>query len=426
MRSILGPFSVFSCMNMFKVPGQTHRGRTVQHLKQVESGLLIPCRGQRTTVDMHCRMLFCLAMVVVLWMGCGPKPIYLEGLIDSPEHHVSNGFSLIKKERLEDAKREFEYALKMNPEHSAGHLGMGLVYGLVGDYGTAFKYLEKSKEYARKREEEAQVYVGYMRVHMMRKGQQWLEEVERFFSLAKGAATELAEAYYHMGVAYKQGHRLAEARQAFKQVLQIEKAYVRQALHQLAMVERIENARIETVVGKRIASLDRITRADVAAIMIHELHVDELSRMGLLKRAGPTFLERDASPGERPRDIEGHPYRKEIGEVLNAAIQGLKPSAKGLFSPDEFVTRANFAVMIADLITRLKKDSSEAVSHKGREGAPFMDVKSDAPYFEAVAICRAGGGIMDGRDDRFEPMAAISGADALLSVRRLKDRFGLP
>jgi hypothetical protein len=70
----------------------------------------------------------------VLWTGCGPRISGdHDGIIDTTEHRLYNGFMFIKMERPDDAQREFERALILNARSSAAHRGMGIVYAMKGN-----------------------------------------------------------------------------------------------------------------------------------------------------------------------------------------------------------------------------------------------------------------------------------------------------
>ena len=65
--------------------------------------------------------------------GCGPRSgLYPESTLGTPEHHVFNGFALLRMERPEDAQREFEQALRLDPKCSGAYRGIGWIEGQRG------------------------------------------------------------------------------------------------------------------------------------------------------------------------------------------------------------------------------------------------------------------------------------------------------
>jgi len=172
-------------------------------------------------------------------IGCSQKATQMEALLDSPEHHVVSGFIFIKKNMLNDAQREFEHALQYDPRFSAALRGIGLVYGLKKRFKPAFDSMAVAVLYAKTEQEKALAYVGYIRLHRMRGEKGWLGEAEKNFTLATSLVNDLPEAYYYLGIAYKAGYRYAEAKSAFKKVLEINKNLVTEAEEQLRDIQEL-------------------------------------------------------------------------------------------------------------------------------------------------------------------------------------------
>ena len=172
-------------------------------------------------------------------IGCSQKATQMEAVLDSPEHHVVSGFMFIKKDMLNDAQREFEYALQYDPRFSDALRGVGLVYGLKKEFKPAFNSMDVAVLYAKTERGKALAYVGYMRLHRMRGEKGWLGEVEKNFTLATSLVNDLPEAYYYLGVAYKAGYRYADAKNSFKKVLEINKTLVTEAEEQLKDIQEL-------------------------------------------------------------------------------------------------------------------------------------------------------------------------------------------
>jgi len=367
-----------------------------------------------------------------LWLlleGCSPKSGGLpEGLLETPELHAFNGFRLIKKERLVDAQREFEHALRLKPGYSPALRGMGLVQGMKGNFASAYELMEQAKNSAEKEEDEALAYVGIMQLHAMKRGPAWLDRVEENFVQASSFTKDLPEAYYHMGMAYKYAYRFTESEAAFEQVLKINTSLQDEAEEQLERVRKIERAMPRTELGRRIAVLDRITRADAAALLIHEVRVEIICKGG--QQSGRDDAGAAARGPSRkgshplPLDVMGHPLKGEIERVLQLEIEGLKTFDDGSFGPNEYVTRADFAVIVADVIAK-KEGEPLMVGRYSGVVSPFKDLRHDAAYFNAVMTCTMRGRIMEGENGLFDPTGTLSGADALLSIRKLKRELNI-
>jgi len=361
--------------------------------------------------------------------GCSPRSGgYPEGLLETPEMHTFNGFRLLRKERLADAQREFEHALKLNRAYSPALRGTGLIQGMRGNFASAFESMEQAKKSAQKPEDEALAYVGVMQLNVMKKGPGWLVEVEENFSRASSFEKDLPEAYYQMGMAYQYAYRFAESEVAFERVLKIDRSFQNEAREQLERVRKIERAMPGTEVGRGIALLDRITRADAAALLIHEVEVESIGGPGRRADLGNAGVPGEGSQGKiwhpLPPDVAGHDFKGEIEKVLRLRIKGLETFEDGSFGPDEYVTRADFAVIVAGLIARKEGDPLLVAGFSGVP-SPFKDLRSDASYFNAVMTCMMRGGIMEGEEGLFNPRGTLSGADALLIIRRLKNELNI-
>jgi hypothetical protein len=109
--------------------------------------------------------------------------------------------------------------------------------------------------------------------------------------------------------------------------------------------------------------------------------------------------------------------------VLRLGIEGLRVYGDGTFGPDEYVTRAGFATMMADILSRGRKEP-ELISRYQGKPSPFKDVRDDATYFGAVMACTAAGGL-EAENGVFNPKGAVTGYDALLTIRKIRDRLNL-
>ena len=367
-------------------------------------------------------MAICLTLTASLFIclfliGCAPRPRQPETIFGSPEHHVNNGLKLMKKERVDDAQREFERALQLDPEYSPAHRGMGFVFGMKKDFGPAFESMRRAGRHAKKIEDKAMVHVGFIRLNTMKKDKGWLGEAERSFSLARSALKDLPDAYYYMGIAYKYGYQFVKSEKTFGKVLEINKAFVLETEEQLKILQKIEMAMPESELGKRVAVLDRVTRGDVAALFIRELRLDRIYDQARSKKQ-----DISARLPPLPPDVKQHKFRSDIEKILRLDIQGLRPFPDGTFGPDAYVTRANYALMIAHIIATIERDPSLTARYVGR-ASPFKDVRNDGPYFNAIMVCTTEGRIMEAKNGIFNPMGKVSGADALLINRKMKEKL---
>jgi Tfp pilus assembly protein PilF len=182
---------------------------------------------------MLCTMLALFFLAPFLFMSCSPKPRVPENVLDTPEHHVKSGLKLLNKNYLFDAKREFELALQLDPGYSDAHRGLGLTYGRENKFEPALESMRKARDTAETNMQKAMAYVGFMRLYTMEQGDHWLDRVRTMFLNALQNQKDLPDAYFYMGLAYKEANLPSEAGTAFKRVLEINKGLVTESQNEL-------------------------------------------------------------------------------------------------------------------------------------------------------------------------------------------------
>ena len=170
--------------------------------------------------------------------GCGSRSgLVPESTLGTPEHYVFNGFALLRMDRAEDAQREFEQALRLDPKCSGAYRGLGWIEGRRGDFSSAFATMSRAKELAEKNMEKALVEVGFMGLYTLQKGPDWVQRMEQCFRSASSLEEDLPEAYFQLGVAYKQAGRYADAETAFKKVVWIHGSLLSEAKQELESLQ---------------------------------------------------------------------------------------------------------------------------------------------------------------------------------------------
>lgn len=383
---------------------------------------------------------FCLA----LFAGCAERRAP-ESLMDTPQHHVYNGMRSFEKGKLNEAEREFNMALELEPKYGPARVGQGLVSGAryveVEDeeekeklYDLAFTSLKKGKRYAEEDSQKVQAYVGYIRVHSMIRGKGWLDDAEDSFDYAVAVDEEAPAPYYYMGEAYKQAYEFDRAAGMYTKVLDLDSEYSAEANRSWELVQKIQRAAPGTATGKRIALVEAISRADVAALFVEELKLDEIYEKLDVKTYDTSFkppqgLEMQTQTVVKlppATDINDHVLRHDIESIIRVGVRGLEPYPNHTFRPDQKVTRASFAMMLEDILIRASRDEKLATRFIGN-ASPFPDLRSDLPYFNAVMVCTTTGMMkaVDVRTREFRPLEPVSGADALLAIRVLKEQLKL-
>lgn len=394
----------------------------------------------------------CLAALIII--SCGPKERIAVNQLDTPEHHTFTGLKLLDQEKYSDASRAFRMAIQLNKNYSRAYAGMALVNIYTGKFKAAWDNLDLALKNANDDSERLFVNVAKIRYYITNNADQnWLEMAKEQFQQAVAIDAEYSPAYYYMGLAYKKALEFGEAGQMFATVIQLKKSHIYDANNQLVFLQEVKSANPKTQTGKRIALAESITRADAAALFIHELHIREVYRQSgqygdhdiqtqstetgqesekindLSIERGTVTESSSIAAVSVPvkvlaKDIADHHLKSDIEEILEIGVKGLENDPRGNFNPEEIISRGEYATMLEDILIKLtgEKDmSARYVSSKSL----FPDVPAEMPYFHAI-ISVTSQGIMKAKNlktGEFCPLKPLSGAEALLTIRSLKDKF---
>lgn len=389
--------------------------------------------GRKTMKTNKISILACLMLSVFVMaiVSCAPKPRKEVSALDTPEHHVFSGNKLLDKGKADDAKREFELALSLDPKYSPAHAGMGLVYGYQKNFEKGYDSLKDAKSYAKTKEDKVNANVFMLRLLSMERKGNWLDKCEDEYKDAVKVDPGASAAYYYMGKAYKVSYDFDKAGTMFKKVLELNTKYVNEASEEWALVQKIQLAAPGSLIGKKIALIDEITRADIAALFIQELELEKLFKKRTPKQFDTSFqaptqkMETEKMVKmEAATDIKDHVLKTDIDTVMELMVKGLESYPDHTFQPDKKITRAEYAIMIEDILIKVSGDEKLATKFIG-EKSPFPDLRNDLPYFNAVMVVTTRG-VMKAKDlttGEFGAMDPISGADSLLMIRKLKDEL---
>ena len=346
------------------------------------------------------KFLYLSMVLICLLAACGLKAEAPKVKLDTPQHHVKNGNKLLQNGKIDAAFYEFTRAKELDPEYAPAYMGIGLVEAYRGDFANGLKTMKTARKYARDDEQKRSVSVGYMRVYILggeKIDKDWLALVEEEFSAVKRNRPDHPEAHYYMGVAYKLSFEFAKASEQFKKVLQPNTGFIAEADREYALTQKIERAMPGSIYGKKIAILEQITRADVAALFIKELKIDELYAKKTPKKFDPSYK----SPGKEfvsgqyvkaaaAIDIDDHVLKADINAVIEIGIRGLQLFPDHTYRPIQMVSRAEFAMMVEDILIKITGSDGLATQFIGSK-SPFPDLRSDLPYFNAVMTCTTRG-----------------------------------
>jgi hypothetical protein len=377
--------------------------------------------------------LLTLVGVAMMVSSCAAPPRKPEAALDTPEHHVFTGNKLMDKGDYIGAQREFVLAMQLDKKYSPAYVGLGLVFAYQKDFEKAHENMKQAKSLAEKKEDRVNASVGMIRLYSMERKEKWLNKAEEEFEDAVKIDPKSSAAFFYMGKAYKYGYNFDKAGEMFKKVLDLNDQYLIEADNEWKLVQKIQRAAPGSLIGKKIALIDEITRADVAALFIQELLLEKLYEKRTPRQFDTTYQAPTSTQkfeadkivkAEAATDIQSHVLRVDIETVLRLGVRGLEPSPDHKFFPDQKINRAAYAMMIEDILIKVSGDEKLATKFIGSQ-SPFPDLRSDLPYFNAVMVVTSRG-VMEAKDlttGEFAPTGTVSGADALLIIRKLKDEL---
>ncbi|MGA2780345.1 MAG: S-layer homology domain-containing protein [Smithella sp.] len=400
--------------------------------------------------------LFILCAVVLFLISCGPKARVAVSQLDTPGNHTFTGLKLLDQEKYDDARREFEMATQLDAKYSKAYTGMALVNVYSGKFNTASDNLANGLKYAKNDDEKLFVNVAKIRYHTLNKSdQKWLELAKNQFDEAVVTDPKYSPAYYFMGLTYKNALEFNQAGQMFSHVIQLKTEHMADADTQLKFLQKVQQAMPATEAGKKIALVERITRADAAAIFMEELKIKDIYKKPEPKvsdaslketekvstevkdaeKVSKEVKETEKTPTEAPlpapvklwaKDITDHPLKTDIEGILETGVRGLENDPKGNFNPGEVLCRGEYAIMLEDVLIKLTGEKDLAARYVNSKSL-FPDVPSDMPYFNAI-IAVTSRGIMEAKNTKtgeFAPFKPVTGVDALLIIRKLKKELKL-
>lgn len=257
-----------------------------------------------------------------------------------------------------------------------------------------------------------------------------LDLATREWAVLRAQRAEDGPSLTRLGAIFRGGLDLARATEALTRARELGGTGVDVAAlgGDLARLAAVRGVAPRSDDGKRVGLLDRVSRGELAALLVQELRVDRLPRLPEpATYEPPRAAPAPGAPPAPPADVAGHRHAADIARVLAQGVRGLERFADGLFHPDEAVTRAELAGVIEDLLSRATRDPTLALSGVG-EPTHFADVDPHAWYRGAAELARGLGilGLGAGGGDaatRFRPRDPVTGADALTALAVLRDRF---
>jgi tetratricopeptide (TPR) repeat protein len=388
-------------------------------------------------------------LTAIALAGCAAKPREQQGLLDTADHHALRGNDLMDQERWSDAENEFNLALSLDKNYSPALAGLAVVKAhAAAQTGVPAKDREKlidqaddlaSRGLSKAQDDDQKRGARVARIRMYTYAQtpdSWLKKAESDYESAVDLdkRKQDADPDFFIARAYRTAFQMQKSQDAYGRVLALNKGRTQQANDELALVQKILRAAPGSMHGKLIAFQPSLSRADVAGLLVEELQISKLYERGNTQRFDTSFQAPTQAGGQmkvdtmqrmpEATDIADHAMRADIQEVMRLKVLGLEPLPDRQFHPNDKMSRAEFAMLIEDVLAKVTGEQGMKTKFFGQR-SPFPDVRNDLPYFNAVetAITR---NLMEPKNriqGTFGPTDPVSGADALLAIRAMKDEL---
>jgi hypothetical protein len=373
---------------------------------------------------------FALTLALVFAVGCAPKARKAGGYMDTPQSHCKEGMKYYNDGKFDKAQEEFNLATSLDAKFAPAYAGLGLVMAEKGDFKEALKLADRCQSLDNK------IVDGFIAKAIVitkqnegKPAKEWLKDVEKEYERALKVDPQNSEVYYRRGVCYKKAYEFGKASDDFRKVLDLKKDWTKEADDQWQLVQMIERAAPGTDVGKKIALVEKISRADIAALFVTELQIDKLVEKKRPKNYDNSFkaptdareMKVDSiSKMADVTDISNHWAKNFISDIIDLKIRGLEPYPDHTFHPDQLVNRGEYALVVEDAIIAILHDPSLATKHIGSESR-FPDVNPSHPAYNAICNAVDKGVMTAEMNGEFGLNKNVSGPEALLVIRKLKE-----
>ncbi len=383
-----------------------------------------------------------VASLFVFAAGCA-KTRKAGGHMDTPEVHYKQGMKYFDQDQIVKAEEEFNLANSLDKKFGPAYAGLALTTARKASQASQLSDEKKGFAQALSLADKAcglspkdaapfiaKGMVITMQFEGKKPAKEWIDNVESEFSKALKNEPSNAEAYYRRGYAYKKAFLFSKAKVDFSKVIELNTTFTSEADREFKIVNDIERAAPGTDIGKKIALIEKLSRADICALFIDELKIDKLVTKKRPKKYDTSF---EAPADGRTlnvdkittlpaiTDMANHWAKNFVGDIVDLGIRGLEPYPDHTFKPDELVNRGEYAIMVEDAIIAVTGDESIATKNSGQAESRFPDVNSSHPAYNAICTCVDRGIMAATISGEFGARLPVSGPDALLTIRQLKN-----
>ena len=355
------------------------------------------------------KMLNTVILLGFVFLGsCGHKGSLLKTRVSSPTHHVEVGTVFLEKGKISEAQRQFLLALEEDPGLVKAYVGLALVKAYQKDQNAAWVKIEEAKKMVKTDDDKIDVYKGEIHLVYLLFTPKMLPKAEKAFKQIMNLRPGDASACFYMALVYEKAFLFDKAISLLDRVLKTENPFVLKAYNEIDKIAKIKKAQPITDIGKEIGLKDIITKADMAALLVHELHL-------------PQLIEVSSDNLLTAKDVLGERFAKEILAIIPLKIRELSATVDGYFDPQQKLTKASFCEIFQDILVRVT-GNKQLRNRFQRVRSPYKDLDPKTPYYNACILGLVKGFVLpqDRPNKIFGTLSPVSGAEVLLALKRLR------
>jgi len=370
-----------------------------------------------------------MILVLLTTTGCGTRMVeqQVQGPGQNPYYLCANADKLLAQKDVAGARELYERALEIQKNYAPALTGLGNIQAQTGNPKEATNYYQRAMRNAADKPEHLAAATRLLALYYSEQQYGWFQDMTALWKKIANKHETPEQAALIMGKAHLDKEDVLQASVFFRQVVDWDRAQAKHADELLKKLYQQLRAEPGTAAAQEMARQKSISRADLAVLLIEELKITEYINAVSHPVPDKAFktpeqFEKEAAAQPYPADIQGHPYEKDIQLVLAYGFDGLLPGLEDRFEPDTAVNRADFSLVVQDMLSRIQHDPALKTKLVGNASA-FSDVPSDHYAFNAIMVCSSRNFLAADLNGAFRPADPVSGAESLLAVKRLKQEI---
>ncbi|WP_455756454.1 S-layer homology domain-containing protein [Sulfurimonas sp.] len=356
-------------------------------------------------------------VVTLLFIGCSntPLPVKSTNSADSAEQHIVTGMNLIEDGRISSAISQCNRALALEPKNSSA-------YSCLAIAKNDKVLLEKADDTIENNIDKFRYYIANIRIGDIKSAKEFYDDSKDLEVEYLPYYQDKESADYFLALNYFKYLKLENTREFSGNVFKNKDAkFATQSRVLWGKVDGVIRALSLsqfTVTAKKLVLKDKIKRVDIAVVL-----EDEISLSKLMK--GAFKADRKDMARTLSEDILNHPNLPQIEIFYKYGLRGLEPKisvGKEKFLPDSFITRADFALLLEDIVSKALSDKKLKTKFYGNVSS-FSDVKNNGYYFNAINTAVARGFLKPNRNSEFRPDSVLNGVELIEAIAVIKEEI---